>query len=91
MWLFLLCKQREDNILRYVSKMLRVTIEGKKLFAKFILCSNVIVMNITLISAYINGGQILVTVNQYNEGLIEVIFVPILTAWAIWTIYRKVE
>ena len=60
----------------------------KKLLSKAILTSEVVVLNVTMISAYFNGGQILVTVNEYNEGLFEVITIPLITMWAIWTIFK---
>ena len=72
--------------------MIRIRINKKhagKLLAKLILASEAIVLNITLISAQLNNGQILVTTNTYNEGMIEMILIPIVTIWSIYTLLKK--
>ena len=65
--------------------------EIKKLISILSLSSIAINLNITLILAYLNGGKIIITVNNYNEGLIEIILVPIITIISIYVLLKNVK
>jgi len=65
--------------------------EFKKLVSILMLSSIAVNLNIVLIAAYFNNGVIKITVNQYNEGLIEIILVPIITILSIYVLIKSVS
>ena len=60
----------------------------KPFLSKLILSSFAINVNIIIIFSYFNNWQVTIQTNLFNEGYIEMIFVPLVTIFAIYYVFR---
>ncbi len=53
--------------------------------------SLVFVMMLTIFVAYTNDMSVLITINEYGEGLIEVLFLPALFGFGVYNLHNYVK
>ena len=53
--------------------------------------SLVFVMGLTVIVAYTNDMSVLITINEYGEGLFEVLFLPTLFGFGVYNTYNYIK
>jgi len=50
-----------------------------------------LILYITFLIAYINNGEVLITINTYNEGLLEFLVLPMGLSVCVYSLYRYVK